>query len=127
MDTKRILIVGGYHIGSAALARALGVPRVFEELPPRSQSFLRDLGETPESFRRGQALDRAAKRKREHRIERNIRNEARQGREPEGLERVGNHWKACCKSCGNYYDIGCDAIEFDPDMSYCGVSQWCLP
>lgn len=70
---------------------------------------------------------RAAKRKRANRIERNLRNEARQGREPEGLEWIGDTWMATCRSCANRYDLPCNAAEFDPDMSYCGGSQWCCP
>jgi hypothetical protein len=129
METKqRVLIIdGGNRAGVASMVRALGDLKVFEQLPPRSQRFLRELGETPDSYNRGQERDRAAKRKREHRIERNLRNEARQGREPEGLQWTGNHWLATCKSCKNDYEFPCDAAEFDPDMSYCGSSQWCCP
>lgn len=70
---------------------------------------------------------RAAKRKRANRIERNLRNEARQGREPEGLEWTSNGWRASCRSCGKSYDTLCDAMEFNVDMSYCGHSEWCCP
>lgn len=70
---------------------------------------------------------RAAKRKREHRQERNYRNEAAQGREPEGLQRNDGVWVAECRSCGNDYVFDCDAREFHPDYSYCGGSDRCIP
>lgn len=125
---KRVLIIdGGQRAGLSSMVKAISEPRVFEQLPPRSQQFLRDMGETPESFRHGQARDRAAQRKRADRIERNLRNEARQGREPEGLEWMGNHWRATCRSCGNDYEFPCDAAEFHPDISYCGGSERCCP
>lgn len=68
----------------------------------------------------------AAQRKRRRRVERNIRNEAAQGNYPEGLLPLGSGWEAKCRCCDEWYEIGCDASEFNPDMSYCG-SQWCLP
>lgn len=70
---------------------------------------------------------RAAQSKRNNRIERNYRNEASQGREPEGLQRIGKVWKAECRSCGNDYVFDCDAREFHPDYSYCGGSERCIP
>jgi hypothetical protein len=70
---------------------------------------------------------RAAQGKREHRQERNFRNEAAQGREPEGLQRINGVWRAECRSCGEDYVMDCDAREFDPDYSYCGRSDRCLP
>ncbi|WP_460384463.1 hypothetical protein [Pseudomonas amygdali] len=70
---------------------------------------------------------RAAKAKRNNRIERNYRNEAAQGREPDGLHRNGGVWVAECRSCGNDYEAACDASEFDPDYSYCGRSDRCIP
>jgi hypothetical protein len=82
-------------------------------------------------FRRFDATDtgriRAAEAKRHARIERNYRNEAAQGREPEGLQRIGGVWRAECRSCGNDYVMDCDAREFDPNYSYCGRSEWCCP
>lgn len=82
-------------------------------------------------FHRFNATDtayiRAAESKRQRRQERNYRAEAAQGRGPEGLMRIGGAWVAECRSCGNDYEICCDAREFDPDYSYCGGSQWCCP
>ncbi|WP_223507788.1 hypothetical protein [Pseudomonas sp. BF-B-25] len=69
----------------------------------------------------------AAKAKRERRQERNYRNEAAQGRDPEGLGLVGGAWMAECRSCGNDYVVDCDAHEFHPDYSYCGGSERCIP
>jgi hypothetical protein len=127
MDQKRIIIVGGQRSGIASMIKAASNPRVFTELPPRSQQFLRDLGETAESFNRGQERDQAAKQKRARRIERNLRNEARQDRAPEGLYLYGDTWLATCKTCRNDYELPCEAAEFDPGMSYCGRNEWCLP
>ncbi|QLG93563.1 hypothetical protein HZF02_17055 [Pseudomonas yamanorum] len=70
---------------------------------------------------------RAAQAKREHRQERNYRNEAAQGREPEGLQRNRGVWIAECRACGNDYEFDCDAREFHPDYSYCGGSDRCIP
>ncbi len=82
-------------------------------------------------YRRFDATDtgrmRAAEAKRHSRIERNYRNEAAQGREPEGLQRIGNAWEAECRSCGCSYVFDCDAREFDPNYSYCGRSDRCIP
>lgn len=99
------------------MVKAMSDPRVFEELPPRSQKFLRDLGETPESWRRDQERSLAAKRKRERRIERNIRNEASQGRYPEPEE-------AKC-GCGKWGEINYDDGSFRG--YYCGGSERCYP
>lgn len=70
---------------------------------------------------------RAAQRKRDQRRERNLINEARQGLEPEGLTLVDDDWHGTCRSCGNRYKLGYDAIDFNPDQSYCGGSHFCLP
>lgn len=70
---------------------------------------------------------RAAQTKRYSRIERNYRNEAAQGREPDGLQRIDNDWIAECRSCECSYVFDCDAREFDPDYSYCGRSDRCTP
>ena len=82
-------------------------------------------------FNRSDATDsaniRAAQAKRHSRIERNYRNEAAQGREPDGLQRIGNYWIAECRSCECSYVFDCDAREFDPDYSYCGRSDRCTP
>lgn len=82
-------------------------------------------------FRRFDATDtayiRAAQAKRNSRIERNYRNEAAQGREPDGLQRIGNAWQAVCRSCGCRYVFDCDAREFDADYSYCNRSDRCTP
>lgn len=82
-------------------------------------------------YRRFDATDtaniRAAEAKRHSRIERNYRNEAAQGREPDGLQRIGNTWQADCRSCGCSYVFDCDAREFNPDYSYCGRSDRCTP
>ncbi|RWA27980.1 hypothetical protein DJ028_08300 [Pseudomonas veronii] len=82
-------------------------------------------------FRRFDATDtariRAAQSKREQRQERNYRNEAAQGREPEGLQRIDGAWRAECRSCGDDYVFDCDAREFHPDYSYCGRSDRCIP
>lgn len=82
-------------------------------------------------FRRFDATDtgriRAAEAKRQSRIERNYRNEAAQGREPEGLQRIGGVWVAECRSCGEDYEFDCDAREFHEDCSYCGRSERCTP
>lgn len=68
-----------------------------------------------------------ADRKRDRRRERNLINEARQGLEPEGLTLIDDDWHGTCRSCGNRYKLGYDAIDFNPDQSYCGGSHFCLP
>lgn len=127
MNTQKVIVLGGQRPGRASLIQATRDQSTFDQLPPRSQQFLRDLGETPESHRYNQERERAAQRKRERRIVRNLRNEAHQGNEPEGLELRGKKWFAVCRSCQCDYEIYCMPQEFEPDMSYCGGSEWCCP
>ena len=94
----------------------------------QGEQLMRDHGETPESMRHHRERSEAAERKRLRRIERNLINEARQGRAPEGLELTkAGKWFACCRSCERNYEIYCEAHEFEPDQSYCGRNEWCTP
>lgn len=34
---------------------------------------------------------------------------------------------AKCRSCDSYYQIDYDISNYDPDVSYCGRSEWCTP
>lgn len=43
---------------------------------------------------------------------------------PDGLYLVV---RAYCRSCGNSYTYDCEIEDFDPDMSYCGRSDRCIP
>ncbi len=71
---------------------------------------------------------RSAERKRERRQERNMRNEALQGREPDGLElKTDGTWHAQCRSCGRDYEIYCDAREHTHEGNFCGRRESCLP
>ncbi|QZX85322.1 hypothetical protein [Metapseudomonas otitidis] len=71
---------------------------------------------------------RAARWKRERRAERNIRNEYRQGRGPEGLELAKDGWWiACCRRCEQPYEWPAMAVDYTDDGNYCGRSDRCMP
>ncbi|WP_236209872.1 hypothetical protein [Pseudomonas tohonis] len=70
----------------------------------------------------------AARRKRENRIERNLRNEYLQGRGPEGLElKKDGSWSACCRRCEQTYEWPALAAEYCDEGNFCGGSEWCIP
>lgn len=71
---------------------------------------------------------RNARWKRERRAERNIRNEYRQGRGPEGLDLTKDgRWMACCNRCEMAYEWEAMAVEYSEASNYCGRSEWCIP
>lgn len=81
----------------------------------KGQQYLRSVGETPDSMRLHRERDQKAQAKRDHRIERNIRNEAAQGRYPEQLE---------CR-CGAWGEVNYDDGAYRG--YFCGGSERCCP
>jgi hypothetical protein len=95
------------------------------------QKLVRSYGETPESMRHHDLRDQAAKAKRERRIDRNVRNEARQGRYNANgalLARLfdsgGALWQEQCR-CGKWGEVNYD--DGATSMYFCGGSERCCP
>jgi len=47
---------------------------------------------------------------------------------PDGVWEAGpGIYKACCRSCGNNYELCYDPQDFTEDGNYCGGSDRCIP
>lgn len=46
---------------------------------------------------------------------------------PDGLFEQDGKVMYICRSCDRHTEVQCDVADFDPEMAYCGATQWCIP
>ncbi|WP_313453482.1 hypothetical protein [Stutzerimonas nitrititolerans] len=105
---KGVLIIGGHEAGGMTL----NWPESRKAFEPQEPSTIKPRDVTPEGLRRMLA----AKQKRDRRRQRNIGNEAAQGRYPE---------EAMCGGCGQWGEINYD--DGRHRGYFCGGSDRCCP
>jgi hypothetical protein len=98
----------------------------------KGKQYLRDCGETPDSMRHHDLRDQAAQAKRERRVDRNVANEARQGRYNASGKLLAKLFdsgaapleQAECR-CGKWGEVNYD--DGSGRYFFCGGSERCCP